>query len=106
LSTRYQSTSLESETQTRQVLKSITNLAKESGAAVLAVQHLPKSGTWASDAFDVARSVLLVSTIGHGRHRIAVSKSNLKALGDVPPLVYHLEGKDSAVHLAGWADSV
>lgn len=90
----------------RQVLKRITTLAKETGAAVLAVQYLPKNGTWTNEIFDAARSVLLVSTIGHGRHRVAVTKSNLKALGEVPPLVYHLEGKDAAVHLAGWADSV
>ena len=98
--------SFESDPPTRQILKSITNLAKETGAAVLAVQHLPKNGTWANDVYDVARSALLISTIGHGRHRIAVTKSNLKSLGDVPPLVYHIEGKDTTVHLAGWADSI
>jgi len=90
----------------RHVLQSIRTLAKDTGAAVLAVQHLAKNGTWSSEIYDSARSVLLVSTIGHGRHRVAVTKSNLKALGDVPPLVYHLEGRDSAVHIAGWADSV
>ncbi len=90
----------------RQVLKGITTLARETGAAVLGVQYIPKNGSWMSEIYDVARSVLLVSTIGHGRHRLAVTKSNLKALGEVPPLVYHLEGKDAAVHLAGWADSV
>jgi predicted ATP-dependent serine protease len=90
----------------RQLLKNVTNLAKEAGAAVLAVQYMPKGGFWAGEIYDAARSVLHISTIGHGRFRIAVTKSNLNALLDVPPLVYHLEETEAAVKLAGWADSV
>jgi hypothetical protein len=90
----------------RQVLKKVTNLAKESGAAVVAVQYLPEGGFWAGEIFDAARSVLQVSTIGHGRHRVALTKSNLRGLADVEPLVYHFETTDGAVKIAGWADSV
>ena len=88
------------------MLKDITQLARESGAAVLAVHSLPKNDGWGTDIYDVARSVLHISTIGHGRSRVSLTKSNLRALNDVPPLVYHVEETESAVKLAGWADSV
>jgi hypothetical protein len=91
---------------TRQVLKKLGALARESGAAVLAVQSLPKSAVWASEVFDAARSILLITTIGHGRHRLGVTKSNLEALTDVDPLVYHFEEHKPSVKIAGWADSV
>ncbi len=90
----------------RKIIRNVTRLAKETGAAVIAVQYLPKHGSWAGEIYDAARSVLHVSTIGHGRYRLGVTKSNLNALSDVPPLVYHLEPTDDAVRLAGWADSV
>lgn len=90
----------------RQVLKNITHLAKLTGAAVLAVQGLPKAGFWAGEIYDAARSVLGVSTIGHGRHRIALKKSNLVPLIDVTPLVYHFEQAAAGVRVTGWADSV
>ncbi len=90
----------------RHVIKNVTFLAKETGAAVLAVQYLPKNGFWAGEIYDAARSVLHISSIGHGRNRVGVTKSNLNALSDVIPLVYYLEQTDDAVKLSGWADSV
>jgi DNA repair protein RadA/Sms len=90
----------------RSMLKDITQLARESGAAVLAVYSLPKNDGWGTDIYDVARSVLHISTIGHGRSRVSLTKSNLRAINDVPPLVYHVEETESAVKLTGWADSV
>jgi predicted ATP-dependent serine protease len=96
----------ESSVPPRQIVKNVTRLARESGAAVLAVQYLPKNGFWAGEIYDASRAVLHLSTIGHGRYRVAVTKSNLQALTDVPPLVYHLETTATAVKLAGWADSV
>jgi len=95
---------LDRSAQPRAVLKQITELARESGAAVLAVQFLPKDGFWAGEVFDVARSVLYVSHIGHGRHRIALTKSNLRAISEVPPLLYNLEKSGESVKLGGWAD--
>jgi putative DNA primase/helicase len=91
---------------TRRVLKNITRLARESGAALLAVLSLPREGAWSHEIYDVARSVLHISTIGHGRHRVALTKSNLRSINDLPPLVYHFEETDTAVRLAGWADSI
>ena len=97
---------LEGDTRPRQVIKNLAVIARDSGAAVLAVQYMPKSGFWASEIYEAARTVLHVSTMGHGRHRVAVSKSNLRNATDAPPLVYHLDETDDAVRLGGWADSV
>jgi putative DNA primase/helicase len=98
---------LENNVPPRKILKNLTRLARESGAAVLAVQYLPEDGFWAGEVFDAARSVLLISTIGHGRHRVAVKKSNLEALSDVPPLVYNIEDADGgSVKIGHWADSI
>lgn len=88
----------------RVVLKQITELARESGASVLAVQFLPKDGFWAGEVFDVARSVLYVSNIGHGRHRVALTKSNLRAPSDVPPLIYNIQQAGESAKISGWAD--
>jgi hypothetical protein len=92
--------------QPRIVLKQITDLAKDSNAAVLVIQYLPKDGFWASEIFDVARSVLFVSSIGHGRHRVALTKSNLRAPSEIPPFVYNIERAGDSIKLSGWADSV
>ena len=39
----------------RQILKRLTHLARESGAAVMAVQYLPEEGFWAGEIYDAAR---------------------------------------------------
>lgn len=87
-------------------LKKLTQLARDTNAAVLAVQYLPKEGSWAGEVFDVARSVLFISNIGHGRHRIALTKSNLRAPNEIPPFVYNIERNGELVKITGWADSV
>jgi hypothetical protein len=97
---------LDRSTQPRITLKQITDLARDSNAAVLAVQFLPKDGFWASEVFDVARSVLFVSNIGHGRHRVALTKSNLRAPSEIPPFVYNIERAGDSIKISGWADSV
>jgi predicted ATP-dependent serine protease len=97
---------LDRSAQPRTVLKQITDLARDSNAAVLAVQFLPKDGFWASEVFDVARSVLYLSNIGHGRHRVALTKSNLRAPSEIPPFVYNIERAGDSIKISGWADSV
>jgi KaiC/GvpD/RAD55 family RecA-like ATPase len=98
---------LESSAPPRSILKRLARLARESSAAVLAVQYLPKEGFWAGEIYDAARSVLLVSIIGNGRNRISVAKSNLQALVELSPYVFHLDQTDDGgVRITGWADSV
>jgi predicted ATP-dependent serine protease len=91
----------------RKVLKRLTHLARESGSAVLAVQYLPKEGFWLGEVYDAARSVLLVSAIGNGRNRVSVAKSNLQALVELSPYVFHIDQTDEGgVRITHWADSV
>jgi KaiC/GvpD/RAD55 family RecA-like ATPase len=91
---------------TREILKKLSRLARDSGAAVLVVQNLPANDRAKGEIYDAARSALFISTIGHGRHRLALTKSNLVAVSDVPPLVYHLQATHHSVKITGWADSV
>ncbi|MHC5540961.1 hypothetical protein ACYOEI_22290, partial [Singulisphaera rosea] len=90
----------------RQVMQNLAMLARDTDAAVPAVQALPsrEDSEWAREAYGVARSVLSITTVGHGGRRIAVSKSNLRSLSEVHPLVYHHEDKDGVVHIVGWSD--
>jgi putative DNA primase/helicase len=97
---------LDSDCPPRRGLRTLSVLARETGAAVIMVQFLPKNGGWAEEIYDAARSVLQVSTIGHGRHRLALAKSNLRAPADLPPLVYHFEAVEAGVKITGWSDSV
>jgi KaiC/GvpD/RAD55 family RecA-like ATPase len=97
---------LDDDASARRALKTLSRLARDSNAAVLLVQNLPDEVVKKGEMFDAARSVLSISTIGHGRHRLAVSKSNLVDVIDVPPLVYHLQLTRDSVKITGWADSV
>lgn len=97
---------LEDRRTTRHALRSLSLLARESGAAILVVQYLPKGGSWVGEVFDAARSVMHVAAMGHSRHRLSVIKSNLRAVSEVTPLVYHFEPTVNAVRITGWADSV
>ena len=90
----------------RQTLKTLSQLARDANTAVLVVQNLPEDDAEKGEIFDAARSVLFISTIGHGRHRLAVAKSNVVDVIDVPPLVYHLQLTQDSVKISGWADSV
>lgn len=90
----------------RVTLKALTTLARDTGAAVLAVQCMPKEEAWGHDVFDAARSVLFVSNIGHGKHRVALTKSNLRGTGESPPFVYNIEHAGPSVRIANWADTL
>jgi hypothetical protein len=91
----------------RQAMKDLARLARETGAAVLAVQYLPKGATtWTGEIYDAARSILAISSIGHGRRRLAVTKSNLRPLADVIPLVYLIDNSDGAARVTGWSDGL
>jgi RecA-family ATPase len=91
----------------RKVMKDLADVAKETGAAVLVIQHLPKAEVaWADDVYDAARSVLTVTSIGHGRRRLALTKSNLRPAGEVRPLVFQIENANGAGDVTGWSDGV
>lgn len=89
----------------RRAIKDLGALARETNAAVVAVQYLPKStASWAGEIFDAARSILSITSIGHGRRRLGLTKSNLLRLNDVIPLVYQIDDEAGAARIAMWSD--
>ena len=89
----------------RKILKDLAHLAKATRAAVLVIQYLPKSGTsWAGEIYDAARSALAVTSIGHNRRRLGLTKSNLRPLSEVRPLVFQIDTVDGVGNVAGWSD--
>lgn len=91
----------------RKIMKDLAYLAKTTHAAVLVLQYLPKTGTsWAGEIYDAARSVLAVTSIGHNRRRLSLTKSNLVPLAEVRPLVFQIESNDGVGNVSGWSDGV
>jgi hypothetical protein len=88
----------------RQILKDLARLARLTGTAVLAVQYVPENGYWAGEISDTARSVISITTVGPNRRRLAVTKSNLRALPDTNPLLFQFETRDNVVRITGWTD--
>ncbi len=91
----------------RLLLKELSDLARDIRAAVLILQHLSKPmSPFAAECYDSARSVLAISNIGHGRRRLALTKSNLRPHLDVRPLVFQIENHNGTARISGWADGV
>lgn len=97
---------LSCEESTRAVMQNLARLAADLDAAILLVQCLPdrEDTEWAREVYSVARSVLTITTVGHGGRRLAVSKSNLRSVADVPPLVYHHDDVEGVVRIIAWSD--
>ena len=72
------------------VMRKLGELAKETGAAILAVQCVSDDmkDEWLPEFYGTPRTVLQLTPIGHGGRRLALSKSNLRHSPDVNPLVY------------------
>jgi predicted ATP-dependent serine protease len=92
----------------RHMLKELSDLARQTGAALLAVQDLPNAGEapWGREIFDAARSVLNITRVGHHERRLVVTKSNLRPLPDHQPLVYQHQQKGHVLHVGGCTDHV
>jgi hypothetical protein len=91
----------------RRVIKDLGRLARETDAAVLAVQFLPKDGSsWVREIYDAARTVLLITSLGPGRRRLAPAKSNLRSVVTVPPLVFQIDNNQGAARVTGWTDGL
>ena len=88
-------------------MKDLTQLARETRAAVLVLQYLPKSGSsWAAEIHDAARLILTITSIGNNRRRLALTKSNLEPISDVRPLVFQIGTTEDVGNVGGWADGV
>lgn len=98
--------SISCETGPVDVMRKLGRLAKETGAAVLALQSVGEDlrDNWTPEFYGTPRSVLLLTPVGHGGRRLAISKSNLRHIPDVHPLVYYFDDGPGEVRIVNWSD--
>lgn len=89
-----------------EVMRKLGELAKATGAAILAVQCVSEDlkDDWVPEFYGTPRTVLQLTPVGHGGRRLALSKSNLRQLPDVHPLVYYLDVQEGQVQIVNWSD--
>ena len=88
------------------VVRKLGRLAKATGAAVLALLNTAeKPGEeWSPEFYGIPRSILMLTPVGHGGRRLSASKSNLRHVPDIHPLVYYINDEEGAVRLVNWSD--
>jgi len=88
------------------VMRKLGELAKETGAAILAVQCVSDDmkDEWLPEFYGTPRTVLQLTPVGHGGRRLALSKSNLRHSPDVHPLVYYIDNEDGQARIVNWSD--
>jgi AAA domain len=89
-----------------EVMRKLGKLAKETGAAILAVQCVSEDlrDEWVPEFYGTPRTVLQLTPVGHGGRRLALSKSNLRHLPDVHPLVYYIDNEHGQARIVNWSD--
>ena len=89
-----------------EVMRSLGHLAKDTGASILAVQSVTDDlkEEWTPEFYSVPRVVLHLTPVGHGGRKLALSKSNLRHLPDVHPLVYYIDDEDGQARIVNWSD--
>jgi hypothetical protein len=90
------------------VMRRLGELARETGAAILAVQCVSdemKDG-WTPEFYGTPRTVLQLTPVGHGGRRVSLSKSNLRHMPDIPPLVYYIDHEDGQARIVNWSDGI
>lgn len=88
------------------VMRQLGQLAKETGAAILAVQTVGEDlkDHLTPEFYGTPRTVLQLTPVGHGGRRLALSKSNLRHSPDVQPLVYYLDNEEGQARIVNWGD--
>jgi hypothetical protein len=88
------------------VMRNLGKLAKETGAAILAVQCVSDDmkDNWTPEFYGTPRTVLQLTPVGHGGRRLALSKSNLRHMPDIPPLVDYIDHEDGQARIVNWSD--
>ena len=89
-----------------EVMRKLADMARQTGAAILALQSVTEKNDTEHTAefYATPRSVLMLTPIGHGGRRLAISKSNLRHIPDIPPIVYYFDDHDGPVHIVNWTD--
>lgn len=100
--------SIREEQPNRHTIQSLTRLARESGAAILAIQDLPEGETenerWYVEIQAAARVVLVVTALDQTLRRLAVEKTNLRSLSETRPLVYRHDSDGESIKISNWSD--
>ena len=89
-----------------EVMRQLALLARDTGAAVLAVQGATE-GVGEDEPLvyhGTPRTVLHLTTVGVGGRRLSVAKSNLRHLPDIHPLVYYIDHEEGQVRIVNWSD--
>jgi AAA domain len=89
-----------------EVMRKLGRLARDTGAAILAVQCVSEDlkDEWLPEFYGTPRTVLQLTPVGHGGRRLALSKSNLRHLADVHPLVYYIDDEHGQARIVNWSD--
>ena len=89
-----------------EVMRKLGRLAKATGAAILAVQCVSEDlkDEWLPEFYGTPRTVLQLTTVGHGGRRLALSKSNFRHSPDVHALVYYIDDEDGQARIVNWSD--
>ncbi len=90
-----------------EVMRKLGHLAHKTGAAILAVQSVgdkSEEHRQSPDFYSTPRSILSLTALGHGSRRLAVSKTNLRNIPDVHPLVYYFHDDEGEVKIVNWSD--
>lgn len=88
------------------VMRKLGHLARQTGAAILAVQSVAdeKSEDCSPEFYSTPRTILQLTSVGHGGRRLALSKSNLRHTPEVHPLVYYIDHEDGQARIVNWSD--
>ncbi len=89
-----------------EVMRKLGHLAHDSDAAVLAMQSVSENAEerLSPEFYSTPRSILMLTPLGHGGRRLAVSKTNLRNIPDVHPLVYYFHDDEGEVRIVNWSD--
>ncbi len=91
-----------------EVMRALGKLASDTGAAVLAVQSVSDDlkDQFSPEFYGTPRTVLQLTQVGHGGRRVSLSKSNLRHMPDVHPLVYYIDHEDGQARIVNWSDGI
>lgn len=88
------------------VMRHLGLLARDTGAAVLALQSTDEDedDEMSPEFYATPRSVLSLTPVGHGGRRLSIAKSNLRHIPDIHPLVYYFDDEEGEVRIVNWSD--
>ncbi len=88
-----------------EAMRNLGRLAKRTGAAVMATQCVADTNDdLAREFYGTPRSILTLTPVGQSGRRLAITKSNLRHLPDVHPLVYYFDDDEGQVRIVNWSD--